>query len=137
MLGITMLQHILRMSNSLISSPSPYLTSPKPCITNLHFKRIVHSLQTFDSNASKANMIVKGIVSNKNKSKVKLAFGRMLKPAVLNGAEKLRLEQEVSEPRAVDPHVPPVHTPRNPNRSDQTSQPRNLASKSSPAERTS
>lgn len=36
----------------------------------------------------------------------------MLKPAVLNGAEKLRLEQEVSEPRAVDPHVPPVDTHR-------------------------
>lgn len=36
----------------------------------------------------------------------------MLKPAVLNGAEKLRLEQEVSEARAVDPHVTPVDTHR-------------------------
>jgi hypothetical protein len=30
----------------------------------------------------------------------------VLKPAVLDGAKQLRLEQEVSEPRAVDPHVP-------------------------------
>lgn len=56
-------------------------------------------------------MIVKGIVSTR--TKVNLAFRRMLKPAILNGAKKLWLEQEVSEPRAVDPYVPPVNTTHN------------------------
>jgi hypothetical protein len=34
----------------------------------------------------------------------------MLKPAVLDGAEQLWLEQEVPEPWAMDSHVPPVET---------------------------
>jgi hypothetical protein len=37
----------------------------------------------------------------------KLAFGWMLKTAVLDSTKQLRLEQEVSEPGAVDPNVAP------------------------------
>jgi hypothetical protein len=34
-----------------------------------------------------------------------LTFGGMLKTAVLDGAQELGLQQEILEPRGVDPHV--------------------------------
>jgi hypothetical protein len=41
------------------------------------------------------------------RQKRKLAFGWMLKTAVLNSTKQFRLEQEVPEPGAVDPDVAP------------------------------
>jgi hypothetical protein len=41
------------------------------------------------------------------RQKRKLAFGWMLKTAILNSTKQFRLEQEVPEPRAVDPDVAP------------------------------
>jgi hypothetical protein len=47
------------------------------------------------------------ILAQEHGKRRKLAFGWMLKTAVLYSTKQLRLEQEVSEPGAVDPDVAP------------------------------